>query len=148
MTQLPYPGIIKEKQRVNLEAIEHKSPIGIIYFDFNVANYNNAKQIGVVPKNSIIATDIIIRIDERFTGTETELRVYYSNVSNETLIGFASINSVEVVVFGGIPGSYPGFGKKTNIEVPLVITVISRLDNKPTRGSGYGILQYIMLDRI
>ena len=138
MTRLPFPGILTEQERINLESIETKPVQNFIYFTLTAKESKNSKLIGVVKRNSIIYPPILVRVidpwdadpdlvigtseDERSIAILTIATTGTSGLFSSQLRGLLTVYTVDTQIRVGIDRRRALFVQPTTGSITGIIT--------------------------
>lgn len=142
MAKLPYPGGIRDKSRVNLDAINYVNPYQTIYFQFDVT-ITSSRLIAIIPKDALIY-NALCQVQEVFTTRNTKLRI--GTIDNSSSIGVFDLmnEGVRFIETFGL-----NWGKILMEDTPVYASIaIPSGESVNTRGRGYGIINYLNMPLI
>lgn len=142
MSRLPYPGIVKAKEAINLAAVAYKNPLGYFYFEFN--SDTKPRKLLTIGKNIILLPYTIIAVEEIFTGAGSNaVYINLGTSSNPVEAGKSVISSST----GWAPLDWAeGILLLKKLRHPT--NIFMSISGSPTSGLGWGLLQYLDLNRV
>ena len=142
---LPYPGIIKSKERSNVESLD-KNFFKIAYFRFAKDLINKSVPIITIPRNYLIYSIVPLIIEEPFNGSEVFLNI--GTIVNQTSVVHVRINNVtNIMVLPMFQDLQSDFGKIMTVPTQLFVGLKWEVE-RPNKGSGYGIVTLLNLNRV
>ena len=142
---LPYPGIISERGKVNLESIRENF-FKLIFFEFSKDILNKSVYLTTIPRNHLIYSISPIFIEEAFNGINVFLNVGI-NIDLDSVLNIRINNVLNNIVLLSYSEVGKNFGSIITVDTQIFITVKYE-GSPPTRGSGYGIITLLNLGRV
>lgn len=140
MAKLPFPGILTEQERINLESVQDKNIINYEYFKFNTTIINTPKLIFNIPIGGVLHARIIGNVIQPF---ESVGFLHIGTVDDYTNIANTPVNIPDAFNATWI-SSYHMFIFKKLTPIYMVI----KLTGESDMGSGYGIIQWLNLGKL
>lgn len=138
---IPLPGQLNEQNRINV-ADRSGDPIQHVYFEFKYGS--TSKQFFTVPVGNIISNLILIRIEDQFDGSDTDLQI--GTVDAPASVGRLDINAVNFyhldVTNSQIVASV------LQRPVNLYWSILELGATKSTKGKGWGLLELININKV
>jgi hypothetical protein len=158
MAKLPYPGILTDKGRINLEAAEYKAPIHFIYFTYSVIELNKSKVIARLPISAMTWGLFSFRTTEIFgnnqgLASDTELFIGTDRNAASILKLFIQSRGVHITDISGGTGVSFRTGlnhleitkEPTNIRILLVPR---EMQTPPVTGRGWGVIPWLDMNQV
>lgn len=151
------PGLYNDRQKQDFDAIESKPYKEAVYYKFDSSL--RTKQLLILKKDFVIAPPIILNIEDAFAGgANSRLQLGFPGTRN-TAPQFLAEEDVFRFNLGGAIGPYiitttvstifvgTSLGAILKKDTPLIFSLKTD-GGRPTRGSGYIILEYINMQRV
>jgi hypothetical protein len=151
MIKFPFPGILTEQERANLEVLAVSNPLHHQFFRFDFTLYKKAKQLVVLPVNSLIIGPISYRVEESFrSNIGGTFRLQLGHAGGQDTILNDLIGGASTVSTNSYPFSL-GYFKIYTVQVPIVVSVMNANigdTNPPIQGKGYGVFTWLDLNKV
>lgn len=142
---LIFPGKVDVKERLNIEKA-YTSALSFSFFRFNINLIDKTLPIITVPKDHLIYNISPIVIEDAFNGSEVYLNI--GTINNQTSIIHVRINNItNIVVLPMFQDLGIDFGKIISVPIQVFAGIKWEVE-KPTEGSGYGIITLLNLNLI
>ena len=142
---LPYPGLITSKSRSNIESLDKKF-FKIFFFRFSINLIDKSIPITIIPKDYLIYYIAPLVIEEAFNGSEVFLNI--GTISNQISVTHVRINNItNIIILPMFQDLQTDFGKILSVPTQLFAGIKWEVQ-KPTKGSGYGIITLLDLNRV
>jgi len=150
MSQLPFPHILSEQERANLESVENISPLNFVYFTFDITNWKKSKSIIRLPKSSLVFGVVTIKVIDPFEAetTSSDIKLFLGSDNIRDSIG--SINLGGRMIYTFWPNNVdtaPDYFTPFNAPINIVIS-LGGSPNSLIQGRGNGIFQWLNLNRV
>jgi len=136
-----FPGNVSGKNRLNLDELSYQNPYQTIMFGFNASHHRSVNLI-TLPKN-VMVYEVVCKVIEAFDAVNSRLEI--GTDSGQASIAMFNINNVglKFMVEFDLPKFYRPFTQPENIRI-----AVTALSGTNTRGSGFGVINYLDLNLI
>lgn len=142
---LIFPGKVDAKERLNIEKA-YKSPLNFTFFKFKVNLIDKLIPIVTIPKDHLIYNISPIIIEDAFNGSEVYLNI--GNITNQTSVTHVRINNItNILILPMFQDLGKDFGKIISVSTQILAGIKWEIE-KPTKGSGYGIITLLNLNLV
>ena len=142
MSRLPYPGLLTEQEKANLESVRSKDVNRYEYFKFNISQIEKPKLIFKIPEGGILYTRITGKVIEPFTSAGF---LYFGTVAD-----YSDVAKTPVNVPGAFTAQWEG-GSDYYMHIFTKLTpiyIVIKLATESNVGSGFGIIQWLDLGKV
>jgi len=150
MSRLPFPHILSQQERANLEAVENIHPLNFVYFTFDITNWKKSKPVIRLPKNSMVYGVVTIKVIDPFEATSTSGDIFLYLGSDNTRDSIGSINLGGRTIHTFWPNNAdasPDYFTPFNSPVNIVVS-LGGIPNSLLQGRGNGVFQWLDLNRV
>ena len=143
---LPFPGLLKGKQQVNLDAIRTLAPFQVAYYEFKVSDFRSAKPIITLPRNTIVVNPIKVAVTTEFDEWVT-LSVGIG--TDPTYFGGPAIIGIVDEYELGVTGS-AGYMNPIREDTYALLFMLpaTSTSSTPVTGEGFLIMQFLLLNDV
>ena len=143
MAKLPFPGILTEQERINLETLQAKDIVRYEYFKFDISIIDKPKLIFKIPKGGILHVRVIGNVIQPFESTGF-LNFYILDELHE----FYNMSNTAVHIPGPFNAAWLSNYYMTIFKKLTPIYMVIKLTTESNVGSGYGVIQWLNLGNI
>jgi hypothetical protein len=145
----PYPEILDEKQRANLDDIRNSNPVNYQYVEFDVNDWRNSRKVFTMPANSMFFNSYG-RVTSPFTYSEF-VNIGLIDDPSAILLGFVATNIgfMELLWSNSVNESREDYRLFIFKEsTPIYLSITSSVPIPSSRGSGYLIFEWLSMNRV
>lgn len=141
---LTYP-VDDDRARVNLEESVNLPQLQQFYFTFGRTDVGKSRLLKRLPSGSMVYGVLTIRVEEGFDGGETELRIGTDADNSDIVVVSLAPKGVVVNLW---PGERENHMQILRYGANIKMSLLNTETPVPTLGRGWGILQWLDMNRV